>query len=215
MSKKKSTAKPNSSTTKAKVKKLPRKKSIHYVDNVKFYEEVTKYIKEYNRCQKKKLPTPQVTEYIGECILAIAKKLANSPNFMNYPFKEEMISDGVINVLAYLTNFDYKKYKNPFAYYTQMIWYAFIRKIKDEKKHLYVKMKCIQTTLIDYDSEVIQASKYGSDYSDLNMNEFIDTFEKSNNLTSKKKKKALSAKKKMTKKMKANESITSLIISDN
>jgi hypothetical protein len=71
----------------------------------------------------------------------IAENLAKKPNFANYPFKEEMIGDAVENCMMYTTNFDPSKSKNPFAFFTQIIFYAFLRRIQKEKKHLYIKMK--------------------------------------------------------------------------
>jgi hypothetical protein len=138
------------------------------------------YIAACRKAKRENLPTPQVYEYIGECIVSIANKLANKPNFANYPFREEMISDGIENCLLYLTNFNPKKSSNPFAYFTQIIYFAFIRRIEREKKHLYTKYRMIEDSLMSdvLDNEHSIMSKYGSDYADLNMHEFVENFEK-------------------------------------
>lgn len=88
--------------------------------------------------------SPEVGEYIGKCFLDIANNLAKKPNFANYPFKEEMIGDGIENCIQYANNFDPRKSSNPFAFFTQIIYYAFVRRIQKEKKQLYVKMRCFE-----------------------------------------------------------------------
>lgn len=116
-------------------------KNSHYIDNKKFLEEIIKYKKEVNKAKRENLPKPGVNNYIGQCFMDIAENLAKKPNFANYPFKEEMIGDAVENCMMYTTNFDPAKSKNPFAFFTQIIFYAFLRRIQKEKKQLYIKMK--------------------------------------------------------------------------
>lgn len=119
----------------------------HYVDNKKLFASMVKYKTAYNlykKAQKKskrKLRPPQIPEYIGECLLMIATRLSNKPNFASYTFREDMISDAIENCILYMHNFDPKKSQNPFAYFTQIIHYAFIRRIEREKKHSYTKYK--------------------------------------------------------------------------
>ena len=92
---------------------------------------------------------PQVTNYIGECYLKIANHLSYRPNFINYTYRDDMISDGIENCLQYMDNFDPEKSKNPFAYFTQIIYYAFIRRIQKEKKQTLVKQKMIQNAGVE------------------------------------------------------------------
>ena len=89
---------------------------------------------------------PQVTNYIGECYLKIANHLSYRPNFINYTYRDDMISDGIENCLQYMDNFDPEKSKNPFAYFTQIIYYAFLRRIAKEKKQTHVKNKMIENS---------------------------------------------------------------------
>jgi len=117
------------------------KKNEHYIDNKKFLEEIIKYKKEIRKAKLSNLPKPGVSNYIGQCFMDIAENLAKKPNFTNYAFKEEMIGDAVENCIMYTNNFDPKKSKNPFAFFTQIIFYAFLRRIQKEKKQLYIKMK--------------------------------------------------------------------------
>ena len=123
-----------------------RKKKVtqHYVDNKKFLEEMTKFRNRVLKAQNSGRKRPVVTNYIGECFLKIANHLAYRPNFINYTFRDDMISDGVENCLQYMDNFNPEKSDNPFAYFTQIIYYAFIRRIQKEKKQVLVKQKIIQ-----------------------------------------------------------------------
>jgi hypothetical protein len=116
-------------------------KNEHYIDNKKFLDEIIKYKKEVKRAKRDDLPKPGVNDYIGKCFMDIAENLAKKPNFANYTFKEEMIGDAVENCMMYTTNFDPNKSKNPFAFFTQIIFYAFLRRIEKEKKQLYIKMR--------------------------------------------------------------------------
>jgi DNA-directed RNA polymerase specialized sigma24 family protein len=126
-----------------------KKVTQHYVDNKKFLEEMTKFRNKVLKAQDSNRKRPMVTNYIGECFLKIANHLAYRPNFINYTFRDDMISDGVENCLQYMDNFNPEKSKNPFAYFTQIIYYAFIRRIQKEKKQVLVKQKIIANTDTD------------------------------------------------------------------
>jgi hypothetical protein len=121
-----------------------KRKDNHYIDNERFLQELIEHKKAVTKAKKDGVKPPGASEYIGQCFLDIANNLAKKPNFANYIFKEEMISDGIENCIMYTTNFDEKKSKNPFAFFTQIIYYAFLRRIQKEKKQLYVKMKCFE-----------------------------------------------------------------------
>ena len=120
---------------------MPRKRGVHYVDNAKFLEEIKKWNEKRKEAEEQGEPTPQVTNYIGECFLKIANGLAYNPNFIIYTYKQEMISDGIENCLQYIHNFNPEKSKNPFAYFTQIIYYAFIRRIQKKRNKLISKTK--------------------------------------------------------------------------
>ena len=113
----------------------------HYVNNKQFLEAISAWKEKVKEAESAGEEIPPVTDYIGECFLKIAQHLSYRPNFINYTFKEEMIGDGIENCLQYVNNFNPEKSKNPFSYFTQIIYYAFIRRIQKEKKHLYVKYK--------------------------------------------------------------------------
>jgi DNA-directed RNA polymerase specialized sigma24 family protein len=104
---------------------------------------MTEYRDKCNKAEEKGRKKPPVTNYIGECFLKIANHLSYRPNFINYTYRDDMISDGIENCLQYMSNFNPEKSSNPFAYFTQIIYYAFIRRIQKEKKQMQVKAKII------------------------------------------------------------------------
>ena len=126
-----------------------KKKSEHYVNNKEFLQAMIEYKERCDKAIKRKRKPPPVTNYIGECFLKIANHLSYRPNFINYTFRDDMISDGIENCLQYLNNFNPKKSNNPFAYFTQIIYYAFVRRIQKEKKQSNIKYKMIEQAGID------------------------------------------------------------------
>ena len=143
---------------------MPKKKSEHYVNNKELLEAMIVYrakvsvakeafIKKYpDRDPPKSGPwegKPPISNYLGSCFLKIATHLSYKPNFVNYMFREDMISDGIENCVQYIHNFDPEKSRNPFAYFTQIIHYAFLRRIQKEKKQLDIKTKIIEKSGYD------------------------------------------------------------------
>ncbi len=126
------------------VEKPTKKKIVHYVDNKKFFNEMVIWKKAVKEAEETEEPRPPVTEYIGRCFLEIAENLSKKPNFMNYVFKDDMVGDGIENCLMYCKNFDPDKSTNPFSYFTQIIYYAFLRRIQKEKKQNYIKYKFLE-----------------------------------------------------------------------
>jgi hypothetical protein len=143
-----------------------KKKSEHYVNNKDFYQALVEYNKKVNEAKEQGLPKPRITNYLGDCFLRIANHLAYKPNFVNYMFKDDMICDGIENCVQYIHNFDIER-TNPFAYFTQIVYYAFLRRIAKEKKQLEIKSKIIERCGYD---EVFTAdvSSMGENYSDMN-----------------------------------------------
>jgi DNA-directed RNA polymerase specialized sigma24 family protein len=129
-------------------------KKEHYVNNKEFLEAMKAYRKSVNKAKKEKKEKPPVSNYIGSCFLKIANHLSYRPNFINYTFRDDMISDGIENCLQYLDNFNPAKSSNPFAYFTQIIYYAFIRRIQKEKKQTTIKHKLIMDS--NYDDVALQ-----------------------------------------------------------
>ena len=116
----------------------------HYVKNADFLAALIDYKKACDNAKEQGLTAPRIPNYVGECFLKIAEHLSRKPNFSMYTFRDEMISDGVENCIMYFRNFDPEKSKNPFSYFTQIIYYAFLRRIIKEKKQLYVKYKATE-----------------------------------------------------------------------
>jgi hypothetical protein len=121
-----------------------RRRSEHYVNNKEFLAAIVEYKAKVRRAQEQGEPKPRITNYLGECFLKIATHLSYKPNFVNYMFKDDMICDGIENCVQYINNFDPEKSSNPFAYFTQIIHYAFLRRIQKEKKQLEIKSKIIE-----------------------------------------------------------------------
>ena len=126
-----------------------RKRSEHYVNNKEFLIALIEYKKQLALAKEQGNPKPQIPRYIGECFLKIANHLSFKPNFINYMFKDDMICDGIENCLQYIDNFDPEKSTNPFAYFTQIIYFAFLRRIQKEKKQLEVKTKLLERSGYD------------------------------------------------------------------
>ena len=145
-----------------------RKRSEHYVNNKEFLAAWEVYIAQVNRAKLNDKEPPQIPRYIGECFLKIANHLSYKPNFVNYMFKDDMICDGIENCVRYIHNFNPEKSKNPFAYFTQIIYYAFLRRISQEKKQLEIKNKILEKSNFDevFDSNDLHASNY-SDYNSI------------------------------------------------
>jgi len=148
------------------VMKKTKKKSEHYVNNKDFYQALLEYKIQVEKSKENGLTKPKVSNYLGDCFLRIANHLAYKPNFVNYMFKDDMICDGIENCIQYIDNFDTNR-TNPFAYFTQIVYYAFLRRIAKEKRQLEIKSKIIERSGF---SEVFTAdvSDIGGDYSDMN-----------------------------------------------
>jgi hypothetical protein len=153
----------------------------HYVDNKQLYATLVEYRDKRLKAEEDGKPRPPIPNYVGECLLQIATRLSYKPNFANYMFREEMVGDGIENCINYLNNFNPDKSKNPFAYFTQIIYYAFLRRIDREKRQLYVKHKALENSMImneladqggDPDAPTITVN-LDTDY----MKDFVNSFE--------------------------------------
>jgi hypothetical protein len=143
----------------------------HYVNNKQFLEALTDFKTSVNKAKDRGDPRPRIPHYIGECFLKIATHLSYKPNFVNYMFREDMICDGVENCVQYIDNFDINR-GNPFAYFTQIIYYAFLRRIEKEKRQLDIKSKILEQSGFDEvfvsDGNILDSSN--SDYNTIKSN---------------------------------------------
>jgi len=154
-------------------------KQKHYINNADFLAALMEYQDKCKSAKEDKKPPPAIPNYIGECFMKIAEGLSHKPNFINYTYREEMMSDGIENCLMYFGNFDATKSKNPFAYFTQIIYYAFLRRIQKEKKQLYVKYKATEQMGILDEMEMMEFEDGTSKQFELydNIAEFIGNYE--------------------------------------
>ena len=155
----------------------------HYINNKEFLRCLIEYQADIVKCKEEGKSKPYVTDYIAMCFLQIAQRLSYRPNFINYTYKDDMISDGLENCLAYMHNFNPDKSKNPFAYFTQIIYYAFLRRIQKEKKQQYIKYKVYtdQKTIIEEEHEKLSndfINEKGSADFHIHIKEFIDEMER-------------------------------------
>ena len=156
----------------------------NYINNEDFLNAMIVYKEDIKKAEEKNIEIPPVPDYIGECFLLIAERLSFRPNFINYAFKDDMISDGIENCLQYVNNFNPEKSTNPFAYFTQIIYWAFVRRIQKEKKNLYIKYKEMErlTYLEDHiesspDDNKEYLNLIGSADSRMAISKFIEDFE--------------------------------------
>ncbi len=170
------------------------KKKNHYVDNERFLAEIVDYKERCKIAAKEGKEKPRLPEYIGKCIFLIAENLAHKPRFMNYSYVDEMKSDAIENCLMYFDNFNSEKYSNPFAYFTQIVYYAFHRRINKEEKIRYIMYKKFQEIVLDTSStELMQDSEGNHLITPLvydNINDFIGNFEKREAVKKEKRKQA-------------------------
>lgn len=153
---------------------MTTKKPAEYVNNKTLYTEMLKYRNSVREAEAAGSPKPRIPDYIGECILMISTRLCNKPNFIGYSYRDEMIADGIENCIMYgVDKFDPDKFTNPFAYFTQIIKWAFVRRIQKEKKQQYIKNKNMQHVVLNQqlaDNSYVETSK---DY-----DQFISEFER-------------------------------------
>ena len=165
----------------------------HYIDNKEFFSEMVKWKTLVIDAEESGDPKPPVTEYIGQCFLLIAERLSTRPNFVNYPFRDEMVGDAIENCLMYAANFDPEKSKNPFAYFTQITYYAFLRRIQREKKQDTIKYKLMEAAdakgelAAMLDPEKVSKDPY-ADYLRLTENDIVNIEPKKKGRKKKKKK---------------------------
>ena len=133
---------------------MARKQSIHYVNNATFSQAVVDYVSHVEKCKKEKESLPKVPDYIAQCFLRIAEGLSHKANFIRYTYREEMVMDAVENCLKAISNYNIEAATrtgkpNAFAYFTQITWFAFLRRITKEKKQQDIKLKYLTKSGIE------------------------------------------------------------------
>ena len=152
-----------------------KRQSLHYVNNADFSQSVVDYVRVVNTARKNDTPIPKVPDYVAQCFLRIAEGLSHKANFIRYTYREEMVMDAVENCLKAISNYDIEAATrtgkpNAFAYFTQITWYAFLRRITKEKKQQEIKLKYLTKSgvesFIDVGDEAVGANQ---------ANFFVDT----------------------------------------
>ena len=144
---------------------MPKKNPEHYVNNQELLEALIVYKEKCRIAEEQGKTRPVIPRYIGECFLKIANRLSFKPNFVNYTYRDDMISDGIENCVQYINNFNPEKSKNPFAYFTQIIYYAFLRRIQKENKQQEIKTKILERSGYEH---VMHTDSYNGDMSGMN-----------------------------------------------
>ena len=153
--------------------KTKKKEKQHYVNNADFLAAIIKYKEKVKNAEEQGLPKPRVNNYIGGCFLKIATHLSYRPNFINYMYKDDMVCDGIENCIQYIDNFDPAKSKNPFAYFTQIVYYAFLRRIAKEKRQMDIKEKILEKS--GYDEVFSVDGEGGAEYNQIKARIAINT----------------------------------------
>jgi DNA-directed RNA polymerase specialized sigma subunit len=144
-------------------------KARNYINNKTLYGAMIHYKNELKEAVEKGKDKPIVPNYIGESILKICNNLAKKPNFSGYTYKQDMISDGIMDCISAVDNFDPDRTNNPFAYFTQIAWNAFLRRIQKEKKQTYIKHKNFENSFLMSElmdegySTQLKANEYSSE----------------------------------------------------
>ena len=155
---------------------MARKKSIHYVNNSDFSSAVVEYVERVDNARKDETTIPTVPDYIAQCFLRIAEGLSHKANFIRYTYREEMVMDAVENCLKAIENYNLEAATrtgkpNAFAYFTQITWYAFLRRIAKEKKQQEIKLKYLTKS----DIGAFIDNELGDDMSQQVVGAFVDT----------------------------------------
>ena len=153
-----------------------KRASIHYVNNAEFSQAVVDYVMTVQEAKKEFQALPIVPDYIAQCFLRIAEGLSHKSNFIRYTYREEMVMDGVENCLKAIENYNIEAATrtgkpNAFAYFTQIVWYAFLRRIAKEKKQQDIKLKYLTKSGI----ENFVSNEHGDEMSAQVMDAFVDT----------------------------------------
>ena len=152
------------------------KQKPHYVNNKQFSQSVVDYVKTVKAAEAEGKQLPVVPDYIAQCFLKIAQGLSHKANFIRYTYREEMVMDAVENCLKAITNYNIDAQTrtgnpNAFAYFTQICYYAFLRRLAKEKKQQDIKFKYIEKAGIE--DFVTQLDSQGS-VSDSTTRAFVD-----------------------------------------
>lgn len=150
----------------------------HYVSNKAFYNEMVIFLAAREARLERGEEPPEIPESIAMKIYKIANRLATKPNFRNYTYIEEMISDGLENSFRYIHKFNPEKSDNPFAYFTTVCYNAFVQRINKEKRQADTKSRALEKYGLDSDAgqtSTVQDHDVGEDF----QNEYTQNLQES------------------------------------
>lgn len=158
-------------------------KGKHYVSNADLYEEFVKWHEKIKEANEKGLPEPPIPNTIGLAFLQIATNLVKKHNWLgNQKWHEEMVGNAIEDSVRYARTFDINRTKNPFSFFTQTCYYAFLRTIYKEKRNDYVKHKSMLNAIMSNSEHMEQLDDdieiETLDYNQENIEKFIQDFEK-------------------------------------
>jgi|TARA_B110000858_G_scaffold198528_1_gene266270 hypothetical protein len=150
-----------------------------YINNKEFYQLLIEYKESSEKAKIEEKDPPRIPNKIGEAFILIATRLSNKGNFVGYTYKDEMVSDAIENCVNAVHSFNPEKSKNPFAYFTQIIWYAFLRRIEKEKKQTYIKYKSLEAFMLECDMSEEEGNPFANfDIDNEKMKPIIEKYEK-------------------------------------
>lgn len=154
---------------------MARKAKNNYIDNKLFTAKLTAFLQEKESDESITLRDHPSGDYIGLCIMEICQNLAKKSNFVNYTFKDEMISDGIENCVKAALNFKYEISSNAFGYFTQVAFNAFVRRIQLEQKQREKKLRVLSDSkaLSNIIEKQFDACMPGSEHEG-NIQHFVD-----------------------------------------
>lgn len=156
-------------------------KDNYYVDNKEIHQLFVAHKKKVEAALEAGEEMPRACDGIGQFFIDISKGVCSRANFVNYPFKEDMILDGIENCVMALNNYDPDKFDRPYAYFTKVVWWSNLRKIEREHKQLYVKFKSLQNAVLE--NTLVEGEDENFQYDDVTldndkMTPIINKFEK-------------------------------------
>lgn len=176
-----------------RVEKKKNPNAVEYVNNDFFLSEMISYNRAVKLAEDSGEEKPRIPDTIGECITKIAYNFSRKYNFVNIPFRHEMISDAILMCVKAVENrnFDPEVSKNPFAYFSQVVYFAFLRRINEEEKHQYIKYKSIQSHFGDQEEELSRENVHIQNVMPEDVHDFMSNFERKKAEKAKKTKQAL------------------------
>jgi DNA-directed RNA polymerase specialized sigma24 family protein len=152
---------------------MAENKPNNYIDNKRFLAAIIDHKAKIKKAKEEGKPEPKLSDYIGLCLLQIAERFSSKYNFSGYSWREEMVSDALENMVLYFDKFDPERYDNPFAYFTQITYNAFIRRIQKEEKQRYIRYKFFQESVMSPD--VDDSDVFGDTNTQQSKQKFYDT----------------------------------------